>query len=103
MEKRNTSSVKTLPMNQQVCSTGSPCCTKTAKNMKSKTVLTTPSRVAMSTISLISYFFGLLTSAGSTVSVAIEIMGKSESRFTSRIWSGSIGRYGMNSEPRAMA
>ena len=41
--------------------------------------------------------------AASTVSVAIEIMGKSESRFSSRIWSGSMGRKVINSDDMAMA
>src|SRR3990167_11188371 len=84
-EKINTNSVSTLPINQLVCSMPGPLVENTAKNNKSNTVLIIPKREVIKANSFISNFGGFLSSASSTLSLAIEIIGKSLSKFNKSI------------------
>ena len=92
------SSVKTLPINQAVCRVCSPLFLNVTKYRKSKRVLIAPKIVVERSKSLISYFLGVLRSSTETLSVEIEIIGKSESRFNRRICMGNMGRNGINSD-----
>src|SRR3989344_3193981 len=92
IEYKNTNSVSTLPINHAVCKVAGWDLKKSPKNIKSNTVLTIHRTIAAPTSFFRSNGAGLAVSCGSTLSAAIEIIGRAGNKFKSKNCRGSIGR-----------